>query len=206
MDPWIAIDTERAALAHDLAQISEAQWDAPSLCGEWKVRDVVAHILDGTHFTLGEFVRVTRRHGLGFNSMRASLAREGGARPPAELLADLRDAVGVRTKPPWARPVDMLSETLVHAQDIRRPLGVVHSYPAETTIAVANRLKRIGFPFGAKKRIAGLHLVANDADWSYGDGLDVTGPMEAFVVMMAGRRSADADLSGPGLTTLTSRP
>ncbi len=46
MDEWAAIDAERAALADVLARISVEQWDAQSLCDAWKVRDVVAHLID----------------------------------------------------------------------------------------------------------------------------------------------------------------
>jgi uncharacterized protein (TIGR03083 family) len=205
MDEWAAIDAERAALADVLTRISIEQWDAQSLCDAWKIRDVVAHLIDATQFTVAGLFRVVARHGIGFNTMRASLALERGVQPPKQLLADLRGTVGLRVKPTWARPIDMLFDTTVHAQDIRRPLGLAHSFPADTSISVAERLKQVGFLFGTKKRIAGLRLVASDVAWSNGDGAEVSGPIEALIMMMAGRRSAVADLSGDGVATLTER-
>lgn len=205
MDEWAATDAERAALAEALTNISVEQWDTQSLCDAWKVRDVVAHLIDATQFTVAGMFRVVARHGIGFNSMRASLALERGAQPPERLLADLRNTVGVRVKPTWARPIDILFDTAVHAQDIRRPLGLAHVFPADAAIAVAERIKKVGFVFGTKKRIAGLRLVASDVAWSTGDGAEVRGPIEALFMMMAGRRSAVADLTGDGLAILSER-
>lgn len=205
MNAWTAIDTERAALSEALTVIDIAQWDTQSLCDAWKIRDVVAHLIDATQFTIPGMFRVVARHGIGFNSMRASLALERGAQPPEQLLADLGNTVGVRVKPPWARPIDMLCDTAVHAQDIRRPLGMTHVFPADTAIAVADRIHKIGFLFGTRKRIAGLRLVASDVTWSKGDGAEVTGPIEALFMMMAGRHGAIIDLSGEGIATLARR-
>jgi len=36
---------ERADLADFLETLSPQQWDAPSLCSDWSVRDVVAHVI-----------------------------------------------------------------------------------------------------------------------------------------------------------------
>ncbi len=43
-DIWPTVHAERAALAADLAGLTDAQWDAPSLCTGWSVRDVLAHL------------------------------------------------------------------------------------------------------------------------------------------------------------------
>jgi uncharacterized protein (TIGR03083 family) len=36
---------ERADLAAFLATLPPQQWQAPTLCGQWQVRDVVAHVI-----------------------------------------------------------------------------------------------------------------------------------------------------------------
>ena len=99
----------------------------------------------------------------------------------------------------------MLNETICHAQDIRRPLGLAHQFPTEALEAVADSFKGKGYPFGTKKRIAGLHLVASDAEWTTGQGPEASGPLEALVMVMAGRRAALADLTGPGTSTIEGR-
>ena len=98
-----------------------------------------------------------------------------------------------------------LGETLVHGDDIRRPLGISYAYPAACAAAVADSYKATNLVMGSKKRIAGVKLVATDTDWSHGDGPEATGPMMALLMVIAGRKAALADLSGDGVATLSSR-
>lgn len=205
MDEWLAIETERRALADDLAAAPPTAWDAQSLCSEWKVRDVVAHLNAATEMTTGQALRGLVANGLNFNRFMARDAIARGAADPVELLAALRDRASSHARPPMAKPVDVLLDTVCHAQDIRRPLGIKREIPFETLVLAADRIKGYGFPFGTKKSIAGLRLVATDGDWSNGEGPEVAGPLEALVMTMSGRTSVADDLSGPGLGTFRSR-
>ena len=58
-----------------------------------------------------------------------------------------------------------------------------------------------------KKRLRGLHLRATDLDWSAGEpgAPEVTGTAEALMMALAGRPTALADLSGPGVAELRTR-
>lgn len=205
MDEWATIDAERTALADQLGGITTEQWDVQSLCDAWKVRHVVAHLIDTTQIGVGSFMGGMVRNGFNFNRVIASSALARGAAAPEQLLADFRGIVGNRGKPPMAKPADVLFDTVAHGQDIRRPLGITYTVPTDTAVAIAERVKGVGFPLGTKKRIAGLQLVATDAPWSTGSGPEVRGPIEALVMVMAGRGAALADLSGDGLDTLTAR-
>ncbi|MET9352891.1 maleylpyruvate isomerase N-terminal domain-containing protein [Streptomyces sp. NPDC006617] len=44
---WPSIRTERAALAADLADLTDEQWAMPSLCAGLSVREVLAHLTAG---------------------------------------------------------------------------------------------------------------------------------------------------------------
>ncbi|CAM5722980.1 hypothetical protein SVIOM342S_06010 [Streptomyces violaceorubidus] len=44
---WPLIRTERAALASDLADLTDEQWATPSLCAGLTVREVLAHLTAG---------------------------------------------------------------------------------------------------------------------------------------------------------------
>jgi len=44
MDTMALARAERADLADLLVTLEPAQWNAPSLCTQWRVRDVVAHV------------------------------------------------------------------------------------------------------------------------------------------------------------------
>ena len=98
-----------------------------------------------------------------------------------------------------------LGETIVHSEDVRRPVGITHMYPAEALIWTADFFKGSNLVIGAKKRIAGLKLNATDADWTNGDGPEVSGPMISLVMAMTGRKAALDDLKGEGVETLRTR-
>ncbi|GCA97816.1 maleylpyruvate isomerase N-terminal domain-containing protein [Mycolicibacterium sp. NCC-Tsukiji] len=51
---WAAVHTERRALVEDLTDLTERQWETPSLCQDWAVRDVVAHLAATATLTRGD--------------------------------------------------------------------------------------------------------------------------------------------------------
>jgi hypothetical protein len=50
-----------------------------------------------------------------------------------------------------------------------------------------------------------IRAAATDADWSAGEGLNVTGPIEALVLTLAGRCTALDQLQGDGTATVHMR-
>jgi hypothetical protein len=54
----------------------------------------------------------------------------------------------------------------------------------------------------APRRLAGYRLVATDEAWTAGAGQQVTGPIDALLLLLTGRPAALAHLSGPGAATL----
>lgn len=205
MDTWDSIKSERTDLAELLGGLEPQQWDTQTLCSQWRVRDAVAHLILGTQVKMGGFMVGMVRNGFNFNKTMANDASAVGNKPIEQVLADFRSIISSQAKFPMATPLNVLTDTVVHQQDIRRPLGMARALPEERAIAVAEGLKKTGFPFGTKKRIAGLRLTATDADWSTGDGPEVSGSLEALVMAMANRPAALADLKGEGLDTLTAR-
>jgi hypothetical protein len=99
----------------------------------------------------------------------------------------------------------MLGEVIVHSEDIRRPLGISHSYPPDQVVRVADFYKGSNLLIGSKKRISGLMLEATDVDWRHGIGPAVKGPMLSLVMAMTGRKAVLDDLSGEGVSTLRAR-
>ena len=65
---------ERADLADFLATLTPEQWDAPTLCPLWRVRDVVAHIF--SYEDLGLLARE-----VALDRVQAALRFAPGARP-----------------------------------------------------------------------------------------------------------------------------
>jgi uncharacterized protein (TIGR03083 family) len=204
MDVWAVIHAERRALLADLQGLSDAQWATPSLCAGWTVRDVLAHMTATARTTPAGFFAKMLGNGFSFQKMQAKdIAAEKGA-SPAETLARFAAEASSSKHPPG--PTDTwLGEAIVHAEDIRRPLGIQHAYPTDAAVQVADFYKGSNLIIGAKNRIAGLRLRATDTDWSHGDGPEVAGPIVSLVLAMTGRKAAVADLAGDGVATLASR-
>jgi uncharacterized protein (TIGR03083 family) len=201
---WPTIHTERAALAADLEPLKEPDWETPSLCPDWTVRDVVAHMTGTAKFSPGSFVGKLVTSGFSLKKLQEKDIAELRGDAPTDTLANFKAEVNSSKHPPG--PTDTwLGEAIVHSEDVRRPLGINHEYPVDALTRVADFYKGSNLVIGTKNRIAGLRLKATDADWSHGDGPEVTGRMVSLLMAMAGRRQALADLSGEGVQTLTSR-
>ena len=202
--PWPLIHEEREALLADVEQLSQEQWSTPSLCAGWTVHDVLGHMTSAAMMTPPRFFGHFARSGFRFDEMNARDAAEQTRGTPADTVARFRSQRTATTHPPGPAEA-MLGEAVVHAEDIRRPLGIVRKYPDEALIRAADFYKGSNLLIGAKNRINGLTLRATDTDWSTGQGPEVSGPMLALVMAATGRRAALADLSGDGLATLAAR-
>ncbi|MGN6677930.1 MAG: maleylpyruvate isomerase family mycothiol-dependent enzyme [Streptosporangiaceae bacterium] len=205
MEIWPVIHSERKALASELGSLQDDQWSTTSLCTDWTVRDVLAHMTATAKMSAPAFF--VRLAGSGFNFenvQNKGIAAEKGA-SPADTLARFGAIVTSTGRPPG--PLDtILGETIVHSEDIRRPLGLRHAYPTDALVQTANFFKGSNLIIGTKRRIAGLKLRATDTEWSTGDGPGVTGPMLALLMAMTGRKPAAGELTGDGVETLVSRP
>jgi uncharacterized protein (TIGR03083 family) len=204
MDIWPVIHTERKALAADLRGRSGEEWSTRSLCGQWTVRDVLAHMTSAASLMPPAFVAKLISSGFSFDRLqeRGVAAYRGSS--PAETMSNF-EAVLTSVKHPPGPADTWLGETIVHAEDIRRPLGIAHDYPAEAVVRVAEFYQGSNLLIGSKRRIDGLALRATDATWSHGSGPEVSGPILSLVMAMTGRQEAIDDLTGDGVTTLRSR-
>jgi uncharacterized protein (TIGR03083 family) len=201
-DPWPTIHAERKALAADLQGLSDDRWLTPSLCTGWTVEQVLGHMTATARMTPPGFFLKMIKAGFGFDKMANAAIAEETKAGPARTLQSFEEVQTSKKHPPG--PTDTwLGETIVHSEDIRRPLGITHDYPADAAEQVADFYKGSNLLIGAKKRIAGLTLRATDTDWSTGEGPEVTGPIVSLVLAMTGR-PAD-DLSGEGVATLKGR-
>lgn len=205
METWAAVRDEEIGLADQLEHLEANQWDSPSLCTEWRIRDVLAHVTAGAEgaFRTSSVISGTLRYGLNYNRWVAADGRARGQRDPKTILRALRNAAASRATS-HSGSLAGLAHVVVHGQDMCRPLGVKRELSEEHLTAVADFVST-SIIFRAKKRIAGLKLTAIDMDWSAGHGPEVTGPGEALVMVMAGRLAALDDLSGQGKATLAGR-
>jgi len=205
IDVWSAVQAERESLANDLEPLDQDQWAETSLCTEWTVWDVVAHMTATAKITPPVFFGKMLTSGFSLTTLQGKdIAVERGD-SPADALARFEAVEGSRKHPPG--PVDTwLGETIVHAEDIRRPLGIRRDYPMDAVVQVADFYKNSNLIIGSKRRIEGLTLQATDANWSHGTGPEVSGSMIALVMAMTGRKVVADELSGDGVATLQARP
>jgi uncharacterized protein (TIGR03083 family) len=201
---WPLVHAERAALAADLADLTGEQWATPSLCTGLTVREVLAHLIAGASLNPVRWLAGVIRCRFDFDkqvSMR--LAEQLGA-TPAETIDRFRSVLTSTTKPPVPR-LAMLGETIVHAQDIRVPLGIRRDYPIGALTQLAEYYQGSDLPVLTKTRAKGLRLVATDGRFTTGSGPLVSGPTLALIMAMAGRGAYCDELQGDGAATLRER-
>jgi uncharacterized protein (TIGR03083 family) len=194
---------ERADFADFLDTLTPEQWDGPTLCTRWRVRDVVAHVVSYEELSTVGLVRRFVRGGLAPDRVNAVGVRDYADRSPVELMALMRDHLSPRGLTAGFGGRIALVDGLIHHQDIRRALGQPRTISGER-LTVALDFGRTAPTIHARSRIRGLRLVATDLDWSTGDGPTVEGPAEALLMTIAGRPTT-SELSGPGLRTLATR-
>ena len=201
---WPLVHAERAALAADVADLTGEQWATPSLCTGLTVREVLAHLTAGASLTPVRWLAGVIRCRFDFDKQVAMRLAEQLGATPAETLARFRRVVTSTTKPPLPTAA-MLGETIVHAEDIRRPLGIHRDYPITTLTRLANYYQGSDLVVPAKGRIGDLRLQATDGPFATGSGPSVSGSTLALIMAMAGRVTYCDELDGDGAATLRAR-
>jgi uncharacterized protein (TIGR03083 family) len=199
MEHWDAIAAERTSLAGDLDELTTAQWETQSLCGEWTVRQLVGHLVVVHTTSIPKFaIEMAKARG-SFDRANSTLAKREGERPATELAADLRRHAGSRFKPPGFGSDASLTDILIHGRDIRIPLELPEHRANEPwryalDLLVSSKGARA---FGPKGRPP-LRLVATDLEWQHGEGDEVTGEAADLALALSGRTARLDSLSGPG--------
>jgi len=152
----------------------------------------------------GTFLVKFARSGFNFSKFADKQIAVEAAGGPAATLAALRDVQSSTKSPPGPKDT-WLGEALVHAEDIRRPLGIAHDYPLAWVTRATEFYAGSNALIGGKKRVAGLTLKATDTDWSHGTGPLVEGAAMTLLLATCGRTVALDDLTGPGVSTLRAR-
>ncbi|MEV7554597.1 maleylpyruvate isomerase family mycothiol-dependent enzyme [Amycolatopsis sp. NPDC089917] len=201
---WPLIRAERAALANDLAGLTEEQWETPSLCAGLSAREVLAHITAGASLTPARWFAGVIRCRFDFDKQVAMRLAEQLGEDGAETLERFRRVAGSTTKPPLPK-MAMLGEAIVHAEDIRRPLGIRRDHPIAVLTALAGYYQGADMVVMAKGRIGGLRLEATDGPFAVGSGPLVSGTTLALIMAMTGRAAYLADLGGDGVPLLRRR-
>jgi uncharacterized protein (TIGR03083 family) len=204
---WAAIDAQRRRTTDLLATLTPADWSHRSLCDGWTVRDVAGH-LTLQQMTIGGVLRLTLKHpGIhSLNWMIQTSARDQAALPTEQLIGGIRGMVGSRRHNLGVTARETLIDIVVHGQDIAIPLGRTLPVPPEVAATAASRVwecrgTRLSKVFKTVP-YDGLRLVAEDIDWSVGEGPELRGPVLSLLLLLTGRRVVLPQLDGPGAEVL----
>jgi uncharacterized protein (TIGR03083 family) len=211
---WRTVERSRLALADLLDGLAPDEWEQPSLCAGWRVREVAAHLTLAPQFALLDGAAAVIRAGGRFHRMIDQTARRKAAQPTATLVAELRAHAGSRRLPPGTNHLNTLFDVLVHSQDIAVPLGRPLPMPPDAARVAAERVWTMGWPFQARRRLAAFRLSATDVAWTRASGAsaDITGaliegPIEALLLLLTGRAAAALPrLRGAGADRLARSP
>lgn len=205
---WSTVEAERLRLAETLTELRPDQWSLPSLCSEWTVRDVAAHLaMTPTEPNVAAIFRGLIRSRGDIWAFGRDIARNYARRPTDEIIAELRRTAASRHLPPLTNPDNALLDILVHGQDITRPLGIDRTTPTGAGLAAFDRAWSMGWPFHAQRCLRGIQLTATDADLTVGSGELVEGRLGDLLLLVTGRTEAAlSHLSGPGISLLNSPP
>jgi uncharacterized protein (TIGR03083 family) len=201
---WALVHAERTALAEDLSGLNVEQWRHRTLCGQWNVEEVVAHLTAAASLNRWRWVRsmLGARSRVDVHNQRRMVEHRGST--PAETLDRFRAIINSTTAPSGHTPA-YLGEAVVHAQDIRLPLGLPRTPDVDALTPVADFFARRNFAVASRTTVAGLQLRADDGPFATNTGPLVTGSTLALVMSMAGRVPYVDQLDGPGVPTLRSR-
>ena len=206
---WTAIDDQRCRVADLLESLTHEQWEHPSLCDGWTVRDVGAH-LTLQQMTLAQAVRLVLRNpsqALDVNRIiRESSRRQAAALSTEAIVAAIRATVGQRRHNPGVTHRETLIDNLVHGMDIAIPLRLDLEIPTDAAVEAAARVR--SFDGTGRNRVfrdiplREFRLVATDSAWSAGDGPEIRGPIRALLLLLTGRPAGLGDVTGPGADAL----
>jgi uncharacterized protein (TIGR03083 family) len=211
-DAWRLVREERQDLLAFFRSLTAEEWEAPSLCAGWRIRDVAAHLLVDEPVQAGALRRVLPmlvRGGFTVDSVNAWWVEQNRRTAVESILArfvdDSQRGIGLFGR--VLGPGVALRALVVHHQDMRRPLHRDRSIPDERLLATLHALLtwKGTLSVGSRARARRLRLRAVDVGWSHGVGPEVCGPAEAIIVSLAGRREALTELEGEGKDILAAR-
>ncbi len=179
-----------------------------SLCDDWTVQAVAAHLVMAFEVSLPKMMLGMIRYRGDFNSLSRDWAIKRSGRPLGQLAAILRDNAEHRFTPPGLDAHAPLTDILLHSLDMSIPLSVpnpIAAEPADTSLAfLTSPLATRGFL--SKGRVAGLRFESTDSGFAHGDGPLVRGPSSALLSALGGRKAVYESLEGDGVETLRTRP
>lgn len=197
-----ALVAERLHLCEFLGTLDTTAWESPSSCSGWTIHDVVAHLSLSTRTSTLDFAKSMIRHRGDFDEANATEARKRSAAfSPSKLIEQLLDHARSTKKSFGSSPADELTDVIVRAQDIARPLDRTHVTPTERAVLALDHVVASRW-YPAKQGFLRAIVTATDANWSHGTGGEtIDGSVVDLLLAGTGRRAALDRLTGHGIDT-----
>lgn len=191
-----AVAGERTELAEVLAGLGQDDWEKPTLCAGWRVRELVAHITMPYRMSMPRFVAGMVRAGGNFNRYADRQARQDAVDlTPAQLVECLRQNINHPWNPPGGGDEGALSHDVIHGLDVTVALGIDRQVPSERLRIVFDAMRpRHAKYFGVD--LTDVQLQASDLSWTYGTGTPLTGSAQDLLLVLSGRSLPPDHLSG----------
>ncbi len=171
-------------------QLRDQDWDHPSLCVGWRVRELIAHVTMPARYTAEQFGLELATANGDFTLLSNLMAARDGELSVAELLADLSSPVLAGWQPPGGGALGALNHVVVHGLDATNALGLPRACSDEAARIILDELAGGGAErFGVQ--LAGLRLVASDLDWQFGSGRTITGGAGELISLACHRTLSD---------------
>lgn len=201
---WPVIWAERLRLATLLTGLAGDDWDQPSLCAGWTIRDVAAHLTLQQLSARAAIGMMVSYRGDTDRAIHESARSRAAAWPTGKIIAELRGTAGSQRHNFGVSYRESLIDVLVHTQDIAVPLGRPHPVPPQAAATATTRIWTMRWPppFPARRIMAGFRVAATDIDWKAGQGPPVHAPISAILLLSAGRLAALPRVSGAGAAQL----
>jgi uncharacterized protein (TIGR03083 family) len=197
LQPTVA--RELTSLADLLDTASDAQWDSPSLCAGWRVREVVAHMTMAARYSEEQFMAELQRCGFDFTRLSNEVAARDADLPTDELIANLRSEAMQHWAPPGGGYHGALNHAVIHGLDVTVPLNVPRLSSDEIIRIILDDLTRGDGNVHFGVAIARRRLQATDLDWSFGDGPPLHGVAADLALVICGRSVLPGRLEGDPL-------
>jgi uncharacterized protein (TIGR03083 family) len=192
---------EREEFASFLEGLSPQQWESPTLCELWTVRDVAIHTVSYDELSTRGLVGRFLKGRLSIDRINALGVADYADRSPEAITALIRAHTEPHGLTGGFDGRIALTDGMIHQQDIRRSLGIPRAIDPQR-LRTALDFARFAPTIRGAWHARGVRLVATDMDWSHGKGPEVRGSGEALLMAMAGRRAALDDVDGPGKAEL----
>ncbi len=207
MEPTLSDDTalqpvvaaQFQALADLLDVAPGGQWDTPSLCEGWRVREVIAHLTMAARYSEEKFLAELRKDGFDFGRLSNRIASQDAALPARDLVSSLRSNAMAHWTPPDSGYHGALNHVVIHGLDVTVPLGIPRSSSDHAIRVVLDDLTEGGGHAHFGTSIGGRSFQATDLDWSSGSGPPLRGTAEDLALALCGRTVPEGRLEGEPL-------